>query len=161
MSGVISVPALELDDVRVVTSDVWTSFLASHEPLEWSPAPLTEPEVMRAAVEIRGEWHGTVTLEMSSAAARTAARTMLTCDELDHEDVLDALGELVNMIGGNVKSLLPSGSTLGLPMVSSTPVRPSVPAGSTEHCRLDLSWAGTTIVVRVWSHATEKEDTPR
>jgi chemotaxis protein CheX len=161
MSALMSGPAFELDDVRVVTNDVWTSFLANHEPLEWSPAPLAEPEVMRASVEIRGEWDGAVTLEMSPAAARTAARTMLTAREVDHEDVLDALGELVNMIGGNIKSLLPSGSTLGLPMVSSTPVSPSAPTGSTEHSRADLVWAGTTILVRVWSHATEKEDTTR
>jgi chemotaxis protein CheX len=164
-----SAPAFELDDVRVVTNDVWTSFLANHEPLEWSPAPMAEPEVMRAAVSIRGEWDGAVTLEMSPTAARTAARRMLTLDEVEDEDVLDALGELVNMIGGNIKSLLPSGSALGLPMVSTTPVAPSPPTGSTEpftgplteHCRADLAWAGTTIVVRVWSHATEKEDTPR
>jgi chemotaxis protein CheX len=158
VSGVMGAPAFELDDVRVVTNDVWTSFLANHEPLEWAPGPLVEQEVMRASVEIHGEWDGAVTLEMSPAAARNAARTMLTLDEVDHEDVLDALGELVNMIGGNIKSLLPSGSTLGLPMVSVTPVPPTTPAGSTEHCRADLVWAGTTILVRVWSHATEKED---
>ncbi len=161
MGGGTGAPAFELDDVRVVTNDVWTSFLANHEPLEWAPAPLAEPEVMRASVDIRGEWDGTVTLEMSPAAALTAARTMLTLDEVGHEDVLDALGELVNMIGGNIKSLLPSGSALGLPMVSSTPVAPSAPSGSTEHCRADLSWAGTTILVRVWSHTTEKEGTTR
>ena len=165
MSGVTGAPVFELDDVRVVTNDVWTSFLANHEPLEWSPAPLAEPEVVRAAVEIRGDWDGAVTLEMSPAAARTAARTMLTRDEVDDDDVLDALGELVNMIGGNIKSLLPSGSALGLPMVSPTPVSPAAPCGSTEPsvetCRADLVWAGTTILVRVWSHATEKEDTPR
>jgi chemotaxis protein CheX len=161
MSSLLGGPAFELDDVRVVTNDVWTSFLASHEPLEWSPDPLAEPEVMRASVNIRGEWDGAVTLEMSPAAARTAARTMLTAREVDHEDVLDALGELVNMIGGNIKSLLPSGSTLGLPMVSSTPVSPSAPTGSTEHCRADLVWAGTTILVRIWALATKKEDTTR
>jgi chemotaxis protein CheX len=161
MNGVVNAPSFELDDVRVVTSDVWTSFLASHEPLEWSLAPLAEPEVMRASVQIRGDWDGAVTLEMSPAAALTAARTMLTAEEVEHEDVLDALGELVNMIGGNIKSLLPSGSALGLPMVSSTPVTPSAPTGSTEHCRADLVWAGTTIVVRVWSLATEKKDTTR
>ena len=161
MSAVVGAPAFELDDVRVVTNDVWSSFLASHEPLEWSPAPLAEPAVMRASVAIHGEWDGAVTLEMSQEAAVTAARTMLGGDDVAHEDVLDALGELVNMIGGNVKSLLPSGSTLGLPMVSSTPIPPSAPAGSTEQCRADLTWAGTTIVVRVWSHPTEKEDAPR
>jgi chemotaxis protein CheX len=142
---------VEPDDVRVVTSEVWTSFLAHHEPLEWSASPLGEADVMRASVTIRGEWDGVVTLELPPAAAQTAAERMLA-DRVDHEDVVDALGELVNMIGGNIKSLLPSGSALGLPMVSTTPVPTSAPAGSTEQCRVDLTWAGATIVVRLWSN---------
>ncbi len=160
----MSAPCLEVDDLRVVANDVWTSFLTHHGPLGWSPAPLAEPEVVRASVEITGEWDVAVTLEMSPGTALTAARTMLALDEVDEvddDDVLDALGELVNMIGGNIKSLLPSGSVLGLPMVSSTPAPPSALSGSIELCRVDLTWAGTTILVRVWSYATEKEEPTR
>jgi len=33
------------------------------------------------------------------------------------DDVCDALGELVNMIGGNLKSVLPPGESLSIPTV--------------------------------------------
>lgn len=144
-------PELELEDIRVVTTDVWTSFLATYGPLEWAAEPLGEHEVVQASVDIHGEWTGTVTLEMAPVTAETAACTMLHLDAVEDGDVADALGELVNMIGGNIKSLLPSGSTLGLPMVHHAPVRPAVGGEVTEHYRVELDWAGTPIRIRVWS----------
>jgi chemotaxis protein CheX len=145
---------LQLDDIRVVTDDVWTSFLSTYGPLEWSPVSLEEAsstgELVQASVAIHGDWSGTVTLEMAPATAETAARTMLHLDAVEDGDVTDALGELVNMIGGNIKSLLPSGSTLGLPIVSIAPLRPARSEG-TEHYRVELTWAGTPIRIRVWS----------
>jgi chemotaxis protein CheX len=160
MTGIVTAPLVEPDDVRVVTTEVWTSFLAHHEPLERSAAPLTADEVVRASVAIRGTWDGVVTLEMPPAVARTAAQRMLADDTVDQADVLDALGELVNMIGGNIKSLLPSGAALGLPTVTTTPVPTATPAAQGhEHCRVDLTWADATIAVRLWSNATDKEDT--
>ena len=161
-AGVLPGPVVEPDDVRVVTTEVWTSFLAHHEPLERSASPLAEPEVVCASVAIRGEWDGVVTLEMAPEAAWRATQQMLPHHRVDHEDVRDALGELVNMIGGNIKSLLPSGCTLGLPVVSTTPV-PATPSDATEHrheqCRVDLTWADATIVVRLRSNPTDKENT--
>jgi chemotaxis protein CheX len=145
---------LQLEDIRVVTDDVWTSFLATYGPLEWSPVTLEETasaaELVQASVAIRGDWTGTVTLEMAPDTAETAARTMLHLDAVEDGDVTDALGELVNMIGGNIKSLLPSGSTLGLPIVTHAPLRPARSEG-TEHYRVELTWAGTPIRIRVWS----------
>ena len=141
---------LQLEDIRVVTDDVWTSFLANYGPLEWSSVPLEEAGLVQASVGIQGDWTGTVTLEMAPTTAETAARTMLLLDTVEEADVTDALGELVNMIGGNIKSLLPSGSTLGLPIVSHEPLRPA-PTEVMEHYRVELTWAGTPIRIRVWS----------
>jgi chemotaxis protein CheX len=146
---------VQLEDIRVVTDDVWTSFLATYGPLEWSPVTLEEAastaELVQASVVIHGDWTGTVTLEMAQDTAETAARTMLDLDTVEDGDVTDALGELVNMIGGNIKSLLPSGSTLGLPIVSNAPLSLADAAAVTEHYRVELTWAGTPIRIRVWS----------
>jgi chemotaxis protein CheX len=150
MTGTVVAPELELEDIRVVTNDVWSSFLATYGPLEWAEAPLDAAELVQASVAIHGDWSGTVTLEMTPETAETAARTMLFLDAVAPEDVIDALGELVNMIGGNIKSLLPSGSALGLPMVIQTPVRATT-GDVTEHYRVELTWAGTPIRIRVWS----------
>jgi chemotaxis protein CheX len=146
-----AIQEVQLEDIRVVTDDVWTSFLATYGPLEWSSVPLEEAGLVQASVGIRGEWTGTVTLEMAPSTAETAARTMLDLDTVEDADVADALGELVNMIGGNIKSLLPSGSTLGLPIVSHAPHPLADAAAVTEHYRVELTWAGTPIRIRVWS----------
>ena len=50
-------------------------------------------------------------------------------DVVTDAEVVDALGELTNMIGGNVKSLLPAPSQLSLPMVSDS-VWPTTVPGS-------------------------------
>ena len=51
---------------------------------------------------------------------------------LDDEDVDDALGELANVVGGNVKAVLPGPSVLGLPEVGTAPAgRPPTSAAST------------------------------
>jgi chemotaxis protein CheX len=71
------------------------------------------------AVHIAGEWVGAVVLSLSAQTARAAAAAML---EVSDDDVTDAdeqeVGaELVNMIGGNLKSLLPGPSFLSMPTV--------------------------------------------
>jgi len=66
-------------------------------------------------------------------------------DELEAEDVDDALGELANVVGGNVKAALPGPSTLGLPQVGEAPgVR-----NPEDVCRLEVLWRGQPLVVSV------------
>ncbi|HVD28484.1 MAG TPA: chemotaxis protein CheX [Mycobacteriales bacterium] len=52
--------------------------------------------------------------------ARTAASAMFDrpAEALTDDEVADALGELTNMIGGNLKSLLPGPSRLSMPAVT-------------------------------------------
>jgi chemotaxis protein CheX len=144
-------PAFTADDVRAVTRDVWEACLASAgEPLEdGTPGPL-EGEVVLAQIRIAGGWSGAVTLEMSSAAATAAARVMLDARAVDPDEVADAVGELVNIIGGNLKSLVPTPSRLSLPGVSRSP-EPEDLVGVTEQCRLDLGWGTRPVRVRVWT----------
>ena len=64
-------------------------------------------------------------------------------EELADEDVDDVLRELANILGGNVKSLLPGPSTLGLPQTG-TPPRPGTdvrPVGAT--------WRGHPLTITV------------
>ena len=75
----------------------------------------------RSAVAIIGDCEAVVTIRCSASFARRWAEAMfdLSADELTEADVADALGELTNMTGGGVKSLLPGVCTLGLPWVAS------------------------------------------
>ncbi|RNL62665.1 chemotaxis protein CheX [Nocardioides marmoriginsengisoli] len=149
---VLSAPSLT--DVQMVVDEVWGTFLGTEEPLV--PGPAGDLEVgWSAAVSITGEWRGLVSVELPGPMAAEVTRRMLgLVDGLDptsDEDVADAVGELVNMIGGNVKSLMPGPSTLSLPVVAAG--RVARPSDVVEACRLDAGWGGAPLVVSVHVHA--------
>jgi chemotaxis protein CheX len=64
-------------------------------------------------------------------------------------EVVDALGELTNMIGGNIKSLLPAPSQLSLPMVAESVWPTSVP-GSVSVCKLAFTAGADVVQISVW-----------
>jgi chemotaxis protein CheX len=82
---------------------------------------LEEQESLLAAVHIAGEWTGTVVLALDSTIAREAAANMLRMvpGEVTEADRQEVASELANMIGGNLKSLLPGPSFLSLPTIVS------------------------------------------
>lgn len=57
-----------------------------------------------------------VTVRASSILARVLASRMLLTADPGPEDLLDAIGELANILGGNVKSLLRHSCRLSLPV---------------------------------------------
>jgi Chemotaxis phosphatase CheX len=57
-----------------------------------------------------------VEVRMGVRLAMIMASTMFSVAEPENTDVLDAMGELGNIIGGNVKSLIPNPCRLSLPM---------------------------------------------
>jgi chemotaxis protein CheX len=75
---------------------------------------------MTGCVAVSGEWTGTVFLACDPELAAAAAEAMFAADPgtLSVDEVSDALGELTNMIGGNIKSLLPAPSRLSVPSVA-------------------------------------------
>ena len=64
-------------------------------------------------------------------------------------DIADALGELANIIGGNVKSLLPEPCALSLPHVLVGRVDQEHWPAVTEVCRLDGSWHDEMVHISV------------
>lgn len=140
--------APSLTDVEMVVTEVWSSFLGDEEPLLIGP-PAELTVGWSAAVTVSGEWHGMISVELPAEMADQVTRRMLCLDDgaLPDEDVADAVGELVNMIGGGVKSLMPGPSALSLPVVAAG--RVARPSDVTEVCRFDASWAGSPLVVSV------------
>jgi chemotaxis protein CheX len=89
-----------------------------------SPAPAsyetpTAQKLLTAALHFSGGWSGATLLEVSPELAKEFTSRMLGMDvpDLSDSDVGDAMGELVNMIGGNLKTILPPGVELSLPSV--------------------------------------------
>jgi chemotaxis protein CheX len=105
--------------VTELSAAVWEQTLGL--PLDPTvTVPDTHGRTVEGHVHISGEWNGTLVFQCSIGAARQAAHVMFGPGD-DHEglsDVQDAVGELTNMIGGNLKSLLSEdGCFLSLPMV--------------------------------------------
>lgn len=74
-----------------------------------------------ASVHITGSWTGTVVLGLSQelAGATAAGMLMMSEAEVSDADRRDTASELANMVGGNLKSVLPAPSYLSLPTVVS------------------------------------------
>ncbi len=68
-------------------------------------------------VGISGAFNGNICIETSSDAALELASRMLSIElsETTEEDMQEVMGELTNMVGGNIKSLLPGPSALSIP----------------------------------------------
>jgi chemotaxis protein CheX len=145
-------------DIEQIVSDVFGSFLGDDAPPVAVPAADGDTDVA-ASVSITGGWNGHVVFGCSTPASRTAAAVLLMIpeDELAEADVADAVGELANMIGGNIKSLLPGPSALTLPLVSLGGAALHLPS-STETVRLDLTWQGEPLRVSVWASTTHAQE---
>lgn len=110
--------------VRQISAWVWASIL--HTPLDVAESadareldPSSEAGVLTACVQIAGGWQGAVCLSCVAEFAARAAAVMFGVDTAatSEADMQDALGELANMIGGNIKGLLPEPCHLSMPTV--------------------------------------------
>lgn len=112
------------NDLAEMVEQVWMSYL---DPEGINPLIPTydenQPSEVHSSVSITGSWTGHVVYACSTAAARHAAAAFLAMepDEVSQEDLSDVLGELANIVGGNVKAMLPPGCFLSLPQVMLAP----------------------------------------
>lgn len=107
------------EDVALLVHDVWSSVLGMEVHEAPSGCLGVAERSLTGFVHIQGDWKGTVTVEVPADLAAEAASAMfgLDVEELGGEEIDDALGELANMIGGGIKSMLPGSCQLSLPTV--------------------------------------------
>ena len=107
------------DDItRVVVSVFDTVLGLAVEPVE-TPWTLS-PDRLTSAVYFVGLWSGVVMCECSSSQACYFNHLALSTSQLKevNDDVKDTLGELANMLAGNLKSVLPRGVGISVPSVT-------------------------------------------
>jgi chemotaxis protein CheX len=104
------------DELNEALGEVLASLGLESFPID--PAAVGELGVS-GSVTISGEWNGAVQMELTDSSQRgtAAAMFMLDPDVLSEEEIVDAVGELVNMVGGGIKGMLPEPSRLSLPTV--------------------------------------------
>lgn len=139
-----------------LTSQLWAAVVPDVSSLEPNPDAarlLGAGPALTGRIEIGGTWAGVVELTCSVAAARRVAAAMFCLPEpdLDEVAVRDAVGELVNIVGGNLKSLLAPPTSLSLPTVEERQVRPD---GGGERFEAGFSWLGEPVLVEIHPGAT-------
>ncbi|MGO4884411.1 MAG: chemotaxis protein CheX [Bryobacteraceae bacterium] len=107
-----------LDDLERIVQSVFRTMMdleAAAAPDPWTHAP----DTITAAVNFVGEWRGATLVECRAPqACEFAARFMgIDMPATIDDDVRDVMGELANMVAGNLKSLLPRGVDLSMPTV--------------------------------------------
>ena len=99
-------------------NDVFSTMLGSEAWPEQEPEEDVSYPVM-GAVFFAGAWKGAVQLELESALAYRVTAHLMSAPvpERVDSDVCDAIGEVVNMIAGNLKSTLPGDAAMSMPVV--------------------------------------------
>ncbi len=102
---------------RIVAMVFRTMLTLDVAPLDqrWSRTP----DSLTAAVYFAGQWKGGVYIECTRDQALDVTARLMSIprpDQVD-DDVIDAMGEMANMIGGNMKSVMPRGVQLSAPTV--------------------------------------------
>jgi chemotaxis protein CheX len=108
--------------VADLVSMAWQTFVGSELEIVEAVAAAEQP-IMCSSISIGGPWSATVVLYFSRAIAFSGTATVLGIepDDLDEADVRDIIGELANIVGGNVKGFVSdadSAWSLSLPVVS-------------------------------------------
>lgn len=109
-------------DLAAEIGQIVTTVFATMLGMDAAPAEQewkSGTEKVTATVHLGGEWNGAIVLETSRKQACRLTARMLGGEpvEMVDNDVRDAMGELANMIGGNLKTVLCPTGTLSLPMV--------------------------------------------
>jgi len=144
---------VEHAQIFMVAQEVFAAMVENGDPSllqQWDGDLPTLDQAVSAWVDLHGDWLGSTVLTTEKATADDLARALLDLgadEEVTEPDLVDAFGEIANVIGGNVKSLLPTQGSLGLPTVAA--VAPLL-GGAVVIQELRLAWRGRPLVVAVW-----------
>ena len=108
------------EDIFSIAQNVLDTMVKVESSMEFDSALEQASSHVTGCIQISGGWQGAVVLQTTDGFARNAAARMLRLEleELTGEDIQDAMAELTNMIGGNIKSQVPGPSYLSLPTVT-------------------------------------------
>jgi chemotaxis protein CheX len=115
--------------------------------------PETTSITTTGAVTVSGTWNGAILVELPEQmdVIISAAMFQLPIDEIGRSEIDDAVGELANMVGGSVKSLMPEPSRLSLPtVVTGQALRLTVPGAALAE-RVTRETPDGMVIVSVWS----------
>jgi chemotaxis protein CheX len=149
------------NDLAEMVEQVWMSYL---DPEGLNPLIPTyddsQPSEVHSSVSISGSWTGHVVYASSMVAAKNAAAAFLAmeADEVSPEDLSDVLGELANIVGGNVKAMLPPGCFLSLPQVVLAPETATTYPSASRISGVYGLWEGEPVNVSMWQSRSDLKE---
>ena len=118
-------------------------------------------DTFTGSVQITGKWNGALLLSLPSSLVNTLTETLFSLEpgKASTEDRKDAVGELINMIGGNIKALLPQPCTLSVPLLGEEGHDLYFPCTEiVTHCQFECQ--GKTFALSLYEEVkTSKSDT--
>jgi hypothetical protein len=131
------------DALYDIIQNTWTSTLGLEVNRSSSPVPTGAGQIT-AHASISGAWNGEVCLQCPQPLARLVAGAFFQVEasRAGDDQILDALSELVHIVGGNLKGLLPQPITLSLPSSSNRAERGLETRNTKPICQLLLQSSG-------------------
>ena len=105
------------DDISTIVNEVFNGFIGLETWPAFDPDETPGLPALDGKVEIDGAWEGAVLVRCPVDLARRSAARLLGGEPGGPDEVLDAVGEIANQIGSNIRNLLPGPTTLSLPAV--------------------------------------------
>lgn len=143
--------------LRSITHDVLSSLGHTPEPRN-APCRL---DALTSSVEIDGASSATLAVHLSPALVSELAAGLLCDDAIapSEADVADVAGEIANMIGGNLKSILPGPNRLSLPAHGDGPMPTSgLPANAPRPKTFYFECEAGCFAVTVTFHGGRRRD---
>ncbi len=107
-------------EISQFVRDTWSSLLGMKaSPTDKPFVPNGKDNTLAGCVQITGEWQGTITLYAPEEIGKKVASAIYGLDEVEVSDqqIQDVIGEVANILAGNIKSLFPPPCSLSLPSV--------------------------------------------
>ena len=117
----VSSPHIQRDEVLQMANDLFSSMLGmSFEPAN-SDTTAASGGRISASILIEGDWNAEMRVVVPNPLANEITETMFGLDagEASEAEILDAIGEVVNVLGGNAKGVINGECSLSLPCVGS------------------------------------------
>lgn len=105
------------DDIREIAVSIWETLFSVALERGAEGERAADP-VVTGCVHIDGAWHGAVMLHCGVELAGLLAGELFRTPTPTPDEVRDTIGELTNMLAGNIKALLPEPSRISLPAVA-------------------------------------------
>lgn len=148
-------PLTDLDPILTIAQDLFSTMIDG-EPghlYPWMGEEPTLDDPRYTWVDVSGPVVTRVMLMAGRETGEHLTRALLAMGEdesVADADFADAVGELANVVGGNVKSLVTNPGTLTLPVV--THEEPDM-TGGTKLIETYFGWKGAPLGVALWALA--------